>query len=141
MTAIDWVYFVAIFLCAVAGGGVPFVRQKIVRNSAEFPQGEAFTSGVFLALALTMMLPAAFSLFQQELPDINYPVASIIALGAFLVLLAVEHCTSHLIDDSQPVGDESSTPAIIPVTLTAIIAMPSFFLGASLWISERLSAF
>lgn len=88
-----------------------------------------------------MMLPAAFSLFRRELPHTEYPVASIIAIGAFLVLLAVEHLTNHLIDDSQPVGSEGSPPAIIPVTLTAMIAMPSFFLGASLGMSDRFSGF
>ncbi|WP_146372718.1 ZIP family metal transporter [Symmachiella macrocystis] len=141
MTLIKWFYFVAIFLCVVAGGIAPFAQPMTARKSAGLPKGEAFTSGVFLALALTMMLPSAYSVFHQALPGIEYPVASVIAVATFLILLATEHLLSHLADDSLPSPDEVRTPAIIPIMLTAMIALPSFFLGAALGISDRFAAF
>lgn len=111
------------------------------RKSTGFPKGEAFTSGVFLALALTMLLPSAFSVFRRELPGVEYPIASVIAIVAFLVLLSVEHFMRHFVDDSLPIGYERRTPAIIPVILTAMLAMPSFFLGVTLGISDPSEAF
>ena len=87
------------------------------------------------------MLPSAFSAFRRELPNVEYPVASIVAIAAFLVLLFLEHLTNHLLDDSQSDSGENGTPSVIPVALTAIIAMPSFFLGASLGMSDRIAGF
>lgn len=141
LTAIKWFYFVSVFLCVVTGGSIPFLRVGLARRSHGFPKGEAFTSGVFLALALTMMLPSAFTAFRQALPTVHYPIPSVIALVAFLMLLAAEHLTNNLANDSTLTSEENTTPAIIPVILTAMIATPSFFLGAALGLSQGVAAF
>ena len=140
LTRIKWLYFVAILICVFASGLVPFMQPNTVRKSSGLAKREAFTSGVFLALALTMMLPSAFLGFQHALPTIKYPIASAIAIVAFLTLLAVEHLTGHFVSGSQQIEDECRTPAIVPIILTAMIAMPSFFLGAALGISDPYAA-
>jgi len=127
-------------LCAFAGGYLPLAKPEQARGAAGFPKGEAFSSGVFLALALTMLLPSAFVVFRQAIPDLNYPISSVIAIVAFLVLLAVEHLTGHLVAQSLPLREGVRIPAMIPLIMTGMIAAPSFFLGAALGISDPVAA-
>ena len=143
LSNIQIVYLVVIFLGAVAGGYLPLAKPQRVRDSDGFPGGEAFSSGVFLALALLMMLPSSFTLFRQIVPDVEYPIASIIAVSAFLILLAIEHLTGQVVrDKEQDIARETveTTPAIIPLLLTAMIAAPSFFLGVALGVSSGVQA-
>lgn len=132
-----WFSIVAI-IGATLAGGVPPLR---VRGGGpnRYPLGEAFASGVFLALALTMMLPASFHLFERALPDWNEPIASLIAISAMLSLLGVSHLVRHL---EQELHDEGATQAnpLVPVLMTVMIAIPSFFLGAALGVSETEQA-
>ena len=148
LSNIQIVYLVAIFLSAVAGGFLPLAKPQRVRESDGFPGGEAFSSGVFLALSLLMMLPSSFMLFRQVEPDVEYPIASIIAVSAFLILLAIEHLTGQVVTGKQQQEDPAqvdpapvdSTPALIPLLLTAMIAAPSFFLGVALGVSDGVQA-
>ena len=140
LTAIQWLYLLACLLCAIAGGYLPLSKPEYSRESEGFPKGEAFASGVFLALSLTMLLPSAFLAVRKALPDIDYPVASVIAIVAFLILLALEHLAGHLVADSLPAEEETRIPSTIPLILTAMIAFPSFFLGAALGVSEPVAA-
>lgn len=148
LSSIQIVYLVAIFLSAVAGGFLPLAKPQRVRESDGFPGGEAFSSGVFLALSLLMMLPSSFMLFRQVEPDVEYPIASIIAVSAFLILLAIEHLTGQVVRGKQQQEDPAqvdpaqvdSTPALIPLLLTAMIAAPSFFLGVALGVSDGVQA-
>ncbi|WP_425399352.1 ZIP family metal transporter [Aeoliella sp.] len=136
LTALQWVYLVIILLCAFAGGYIPLSRPERARLGEGFPLGEAFSSGVFLALSLTMMLPSAFVVFRQAVPDMNYPWSSAIAIVAFLAMLAMEHLSGHYVSHEQPASPGATLPAAIPIVLTAMIAMPSFFLGAMLGMSD-----
>ena len=61
LTITQTFYLVVIFLSAVVGGFLPLAKPDAVKSSDGFPRGEAFASGVFLALSLLMMLPSAFS--------------------------------------------------------------------------------
>ena len=160
MTGIQWFYFALIFLCAVVGGFLPLTRPRHLTLEDGFPRSEAFASGVFLALSLTMMLPSSFSVFQKAFPDLNFPIASLIAIVAFLVLLAIEHWSGHLVDHQKElarssvhkecdsghsdrmieVEANSKVPASIPIIMTGMISAPSFFLGAALGISDSVSA-
>ena len=143
LSTIQVVYLLIIFLSAVAGGYLPLAKPQRVRGSAGFHGGEAFSSGVFLALSLLMMLPSSFLLFRQVQPDVEYPVASIIAVSAFLILLAIEHLTGQVMRQKQQELEPTeveSTPALIPLLLTVMIAAPSFFLGVALGISDGVQA-
>lgn len=143
LTITQTFYLVVIFLSAVVGGFLPLAKPDAVKSSDGFPRGEAFASGVFLALSLLMMLPSAFSVFRQALPSVEYPVSSIIAVSAFLILLAIEHQTGQVVheQDTRPVPPEAGlAPAIIPLLLTGMIAAPSFFLGMALGVSDGTQA-
>ena len=133
LTTFQWISFFAIILAALGGGLVPLCRTNSNGKSGEFPNGEAFAAGVFLALALTMMLPSAFHLFRVALPEFDYPLASVIAIVSFLILLSVEHYTFHV--KTCQYCDDAPQPPLLPVIMTLMIAIPSFFLGAALGVS------
>jgi zinc transporter ZupT len=139
LTTFQWVCFFSIFAMALAGGYYPLFRLDKNKSIQGFPNGEAFAAGVFLALSLTLMLPSGFHLFRKALPKLDFPVGSVIAIVAFLILLSIEHYTMHLkasvTDERQPL------PPILPVIMTLMIAVPSFFLGAALAISATTAAF
>jgi len=139
LTSFQLTCLICIFAATLAGGLYPLLRRDKVRLTGGLPLGEAFTSGVFIALALTMMLPSSSELFGASFPQVDFPIASLIAATAFLLLLAMEHQIAH-VGRLAARGSNESFPAIIPVTMTILIAVPSFFLGTALGISDTDSA-
>lgn len=89
LSGILWTYLFLIVGCTLIGGTLPLVRRERARGLEGFPKSEAFASGVFLVLSLMMMLPASFAAFAQAYPGIQYLVESLIAIAAFLTLLAI----------------------------------------------------
>lgn len=139
LTTFQWISLFCILAVAFAGGYFPLFRQKQAQQTRSFPLGQAFTAGVFLALSLTIMLPAGFDLLGKAFPDAIYPTASLIALVTFLILLALEHMTSHIGKSDSTTAAGLSSP-LIPVIMTIMIAIPSFFLGAALGASDTSAA-
>ena len=137
MNLIEIFSFIVILGAAVAGGFYPLTRRESARSDQGFPHGEAFTAGVFLALALVIMLPAGLHLFEKAYPHEVLPVAVIIAILAFLILLGVEHAA---IKSNVGVGKGALTPRSIPVIMTLMIAIPSFLLGTAISLSETENA-
>ena len=138
--AFSW-FSIVIIILATLSGGLPPLRAKNPKPD-RYPMGEAFASGVFLALALTMMLPASFQLFGRALPNVNEPIASLIAIAAMLALLGVSHAIRHLDEDIHAEQADPSAPPrpLIPILMTVMIAIPSFFMGAALGVSETQQA-
>lgn len=130
---------ITILLATYAGGFFPLSQQQKAKESDGFPLGQAFTSGVFLALSLTLMLPASLHLLNKAFPSVDYPVASIIAIAAFLFLLGLEHITRHIHRNNESTQDQL-TPPTIPIIMTVMIAIPSFFLGTALGVSDTSAA-
>ena len=140
LTTVQWVYFFAILICAFAGGYFPLTRREQPQGEVDFPNGKAFACGVFLALSLIMMLPSAADVFGKALPQVSYPVASVLAIAAFMFLLAIEHWANRLVKDSPSMVEGSKVSASIPIILTVMIAIPSFFLGVALGVSDPKAA-
>ena len=143
---LKWFSVLIIFLAAVAGGTLPVFSKKDIHPGQGFPLGEAFASGVFLALSMLIMLPAAHAQISKTPGLLSYPWAFLIATIAFLALLEFEHLLTHLKDriegssshmdtDSPPTG--SASP-VVPILLLALIGVPSFFLGAAIGVSQDL---
>ena len=131
-------FSIAVILVATLSGGLPPLRAK-TPQADRYPLGEAFASGVFVALALVMMLPASFQLFRKALPDSTQPVASLIAIVSMLSLLGVSHFVRHLEADLERDASAPSSP-LIPILMTVMIAVPSFFMGAALGVSATEQA-
>jgi len=139
LTNFQWFSLITILLATYAGGFFPLYRQQKAKKSDGFPLGQAFTSGVFLALSLTLMLPSSLHLLNKAFPSVDYPVASIIAIAAFLFLLGLEHITRHIHRNSESTQDQLTLPAV-PIIMTVMIAIPSFFLGTALGVSDTSAA-
>ncbi len=139
LTTFQWISLISILLVTFAGGYYPLFRQEKAKKANGFPLGEAFTAGVFLALSLTLMFPSAIHLLDKAFPEVDYPIASIIGIAAFLFLLGLEHITKHIKYTSKSTGDEL-TPPSIPIIMTVMIAIPSFFLGTALGVSSTSAA-
>jgi len=139
LTTFQWFSLITILLVTYAGGFYPLYRQQKAKESDGFPLGQAFTSGVFIALSLTLMLPSSLHLLNKAFPSVDYPVASIIAIVSFLFLLGLEHITRHIHRNGKSIEDQL-TPPTIPIIMTVMIAIPSFFLGTALGVSETSAA-
>ena len=137
MGLIEIFSFIIILGAAVAGGFYPLTRREAARSDEGFPYGEAFTSGVFLALSLVIMLPAGIHLFEKAYPGEVLPWSVIIAIAAFIILLAVEHKAVSIEIES---GEGRETPVSIPIIMTILIAIPSFLLGTALSLSSTETA-
>ena len=137
MNLIEVFSFIVILGAAVAGGFYPLTRREAARSEEGFPYGEAFTSGVFLALSLVIMLPAGMHLFEKAFPSEVLPWSVIIAIGAFVILLSLEHKAVNI---TQKSGGGKLTPASIPIIMTVLIAIPSFLLGTALSLSGTETA-
>lgn len=136
LTPIKLFYIVAILFAAIGGGYLPLARPEKARSAHGFHNGEAFASGVFLALALMMLLPSAFGVFHQVLPEQSFPIGSVGAIAAFLILLALEHALGTRLAEGTPAPNEARAPATIPILMTGMIAAPSFCLGLAMGISD-----
>lgn len=139
LTGFQWICLVSIFAATLAGGYYPLIHSdKVVRRGGS-PLGEAFTCGVFLALALTMMLPSSLHLLGTAYPGFDFPTGALVAAVAFGSLLALEHRITRM-RHAANIDKEVGHPPIIPITMTTMIAIPSFFLGTALGVSDTEAA-
>ncbi len=132
----QWIAVVVVILVALSGGWVPLTQRNKARDREGFPLGQSFAAGVFLALSLSMMLPASSHLLAKVFPHAPFPMAATGCLVALVGLVAMQHWA-----DRQKGASESaqSSPAI-PLIMTVMIATPSFLLGTAFSLSEGESA-
>lgn len=138
LTWFDWLAIVIILGVTFAGGWLPLMQPQRARDSKGFPGGQAFAAGVFLALCMLIMLPAAFGLLGKAYPGLNFPLASCIAIVMFILLLRLEHWAVHVQERDHNEAGLSSP--LFPIVMTTMIAIPSFFLGAALGVSGMPAA-
>ncbi|MCH8013612.1 MAG: ZIP family metal transporter [Candidatus Dadabacteria bacterium] len=139
LTTSQWIFLITIILVTYAGGYYPLFRREKARQAEGFPLGGAFTAGVFLALSLILMYPSASKLLNKSFPDFDYPIVSVLVLCVFLVLLGLEHIIKNFERKSASTNNQLSNPTI-PIIMTVMIAIPSFFLGTALGVSDPSTA-
>jgi zinc transporter ZupT len=139
LSLFQWICLLSILAVTFAGGYFPLFHPDKARDTQSIPFGEAFTSGVFLALAATLMLPSSLHILSVSFPHFDYPLGAFIAIIAFMALLALEHKV-ELLRQSMASAEGERSPAIIPVIMTTMIAIPSFFLGTAFGASETDAA-
>lgn len=131
---------VVILLVSLTGGAFPLLKKDKARSKKGVPLAEAFSVGVFLALSLTLMLPASSELWSKALPAINYPLESVIMILAFMILLSLEHVGDLMSKGQSVQADEDRTSPAIAIIMTVMIAIPSFLLGVELGVEESVSS-
>ena len=146
MTTFQWVSLVCILGVAAAGGYLPLFRYEKARKAGGFPMGEAFAAGVFLALSQLLMLPAAnHILYHKVFPGAKFPIAGFVCVVGFFAMLVLDHIAVHVArkaESGKGAGEdeEAPSPAAIPIIMTIMIAIPSFFLGTALGVSADTAA-
>ena len=138
LTTFQVVSIICILLAALVGGYFPLARRELAAEPQGLPLGQAFAAGVFLALSLIIMLPHGLNLFSQAYPSIKYPLAALLAIAAFLFLVALSHVATAKQAETIAAGQLSSP--LVPVIITVMIAIPSFLLGTALGISDTAGA-
>lgn len=138
LSTFQWISFASILGIALVAGYFPLFRRDLAMQPQSFPLGQAFTSGVFLGLSQAIMLPNGIHLFSKAYPGIQYHLAAILAIAAFVILLALGQTTGSRTDELE--GTEIKTGPLIPVIMTVMIAIPSFLLGTALGVSSLASA-
>jgi zinc transporter ZupT len=133
LSVFQWICLICIVLVTLSGGYLPLFKQQSIKDGHGYPAGQAFSAGVFLALSLTIMLPSAFHLWNKAFPDLDYPMGSVLAIVAFISLLLLEHITLHFQESEEQAQGQNSP--VIPIIMTLMIAIPSFFLGAAFGVS------
>ncbi len=82
--------FVAVVLTAgLVGGAIALRRRSPTSGSSKLGLGNAFAAGVFLCVGLVHMLPHAAETWEGL--GWHYPMASMLATVAFLLMLLIEH--------------------------------------------------
>jgi len=120
----------AIFIISLATALYPLKKQRLKHpESAEL--GEALASGIFLGAALFHMLPEATQIFAHLYPGFSYPLAEVICVSGFLLLLLLERLSlTH-----TSIQSKNS----IPYILTLILIIHALTEGAALGIGTTLS--
>lgn len=106
-------------------------KQRTSKHSESFELGEALASGIFLGTAFFHMLPDAISLFDNLYGNLTYPVAEIICVSGFLILLFLERLSL--------IKSGFQTQNTIPYLLSIILIIHAVTEGAALGIGNTFS--
>ncbi len=139
LTTFQWFSLLSILTVTLAGGYYPLFNRQKAQDKKGLPLAEAFTAGVFIALSLTLMLPSSLYVLGKAYAGFDFPIGALIAILTFLALLAMEHRIENIRRSVTNVKQERNPP-VIPLAMTGMIAIPSFFLGTALGVSSTETA-
>lgn len=120
-----------ILLISLAAVIYPLKRQNVLQHAEPVELGEALASGIFLGMAFFHMLPDAISTFNSLYGANIYPIAEMICIGGFLLLLFLERLSIARINK----GAKHSIPHILAI----ILIIHALTEGAALGIGATLS--
>jgi len=90
---------------------------------------DAFASGVFLGAALFHLLPQAIAYFQQNFPQIHYPIAELLCASGFVLLLFLERLS---------LSTSSNKYATVPYILAVVIMVHSLIEGTVIGVNTEI---
>ncbi len=124
------IFALSIFILSLISG---LASLKINRaTSAIASISDAASSGVFLGAALLHMLPDAVAKFE-ELHSCHYPVAHLICLVTFMLLLLMERGL-FTYGNSQRANKKNT----MPLFLVGLLAIHSLIEGAAIGVNDNL---
>ncbi|EKE00660.1 MAG: zinc/iron ABC transporter permease [uncultured bacterium] len=122
----------SIFLLTLTAGLLPL---KIAKEKAHLLHlGDAFASGVFLSAALLHLLPEADKGFRLILSNDSYPLAQLICIASFVLLLLMERSIFTYGKRHFP-----DSKIIAPFLLILLLAIHSLVEGAAIGTSINLA--
>lgn len=116
-----------IFIISFVIALYPLKKQRAFKQTESTQLGEALASGIFLGAALFHMLPDATQIFAHLYPGLSYPLAEVICVSGFLLLLLLERLLSR-----------NSIPYILTLTLIIHALTEGAALGIGSTLSETL---
>ncbi len=126
---------VLIITLSLITGLLPVYAKATEHNKRFFILGEAFASGVFLGAAFLHMLPQSVTEFTASLPGFAYPLATLICLLGFLLLVFIEKIYFRTEDLTQSIQRDIMTPYILAV----VLSIHALIGGAALGIETTMS--
>ena len=117
---------VVIFLTGLAGGLLPLWVGYTPRTQRFFSLGNALSAGIFLSAGLIHMLPDAEHNLRGALGE--FPVASLIAVIGFFIVLLVERVVAR---GEAELGEVKQGPAYAYI-LALVLSVHSLIAGTAL---------
>jgi zinc transporter ZupT len=116
---------VVIFFVGLITALYPLKKQAKQGHSHSVEFAEAFASGIFLGVAFIHMLPHAIGEFSALYPGIDFPVAELICVSGFVLMMFLERL-------STTTQRFKTSSAMMPYILAAILFIHAFTEGAAL---------
>lgn len=120
-----------LFMTTVLTALYPLKRHSSLKQGESFELMEALASGIFLGAAFFHLLPDAISELNGVLLTFHYPIAEVICVASFLILLILERLTL-----AHPA---INTKHAIPYLLLCILTIHAVIEGAALGLNHGLS--
>lgn len=128
----------SIFLLTLAAGLLPL---KIAKDKAQFLYlGDVFASGVFISAALLHLLPEADNGFRHILSDNGYPLAQLICIATFVLLLIMERSVITY-GKHHFSGSKITAPFLLVLLLSIHSLIEGAAIGASINLAETSMIF
>lgn len=126
LTTFRIVAIVAIFLTGLGGGLLPLWVGYTPRTQRFFSLGNALSAGIFLSAGLIHMLPDAEANLRGVLGE--FPVASLIAVIGFFIVLLVERVVAR----GEAEAGEVKRGAVYAYILALVLSVHSLIAGTAL---------
>ncbi len=123
---------IVIIALTIISGLVPL--RLALRHQRLFAYSDAFASGVFLSASLLHLLPDAANGFSSAFPSFHYPLAQLICIITFMILLLLERSVLLYGAHHKPNGHN-----LAPLLLALVISIHSIVEGAAIGINSSLA--
>lgn len=120
-----------IFLASMVTALYLLKKHRIVQPGERSSLFEALASGIFLGAAFFHMLPDSLRSFQSIYPDMHYPIAELICVGGFLLMLLLERLSLA--------SNDKRASGYIPYILTLTLIIHSISEGAALGLESAFA--
>eukprot|EP00004_Rigifila_ramosa_P002123 TRINITY_DN121_c0_g1_i2.p1 TRINITY_DN121_c0_g1~~TRINITY_DN121_c0_g1_i2.p1 ORF type:complete len:371 (-),score=90.92 TRINITY_DN121_c0_g1_i2:38-1150(-) len=124
---------IVVFFSALTGL-IPRFAKDWSAQLGLISMANCFSAGIFLGAAFLHLLPESHEMIEETKPDLDYPLAFALALGGFLLLLAIEELALFLekrtldatrthphghVHSKSPVLNRTDKEALLPATVHA----------------------
>ncbi len=136
----QFIYIAAILATGLVAGLTPALTGAAGRHEHFFSLGNALGGGVFLGAGLIHLLPDAINNFSGLLgPDFDYPLASLICAGGFLLVLLIEKVIVGGDEERLAAEASRSGDAMLPYVLALVLSVHSLIAGMALGAESQLA--
>ena len=149
MIEVKLLLLLAVLVAGLAGGAYPLWRGGDPSGGRLLGWGNALAAGVFLGAGMIHMLPDAAERWQAL--AVEYPTAHLLAAGAFVLMLLVEHVLlpesahaavhAHSGERFEPLrGPQQAASRVAAYTVLTALSNHAFLAGLALGAQPELAA-